>query len=91
MWYDPTTIHLTNADSNEVDVDPGDKVIWHNDTSDEITLHPPSCVSPGGDDSISPGQDSRQYTVNNNANGDYSYTFDVGAELGVRNGRIKVN
>ncbi len=85
------TIDLIDADSDELDADQGKKIVWHNSSASSIVLHPPSCVSPGQDETISPNSDSKVYTVNGKKGDVYTYTFDVGAEVGTRNGTIKVN
>lgn len=85
------TIDLTNADKGETDVKNGNQIAWKNSTGSDITLHPPSCVSPGTDTPIANGATSRNFTVQGNVNGTYDYTFDVGAEVGVRTGNIKID
>ena len=86
------TITLTDADAGIDTADPGDKITWHNGTTDkDITINPPSCVSPNQSDTMDPGGDSRQYTVNNSPKADYAYTFSVADTLGLRNGTIRVN
>jgi hypothetical protein len=85
------TIDLANADAGELDADQGKTIAWHNSTSSDITLNPPSCVSPSNSTDIPAGQTSRNFTVNGNKGSTYDYTFTVGAELGTRNGSIKVN
>lgn len=85
------TITLTDADAAELDGDQTGKIVWHNASGSEINLHPPSCVSPGGDEIIANGANSRSYQINGIKGDTYAYTFDVGAELGTRNGTIKVN
>jgi hypothetical protein len=85
------TIDLTNADKGQTDAKNGDKIAWHNSSGSDITLNPPSCVSPSNSTSIPNGDTSGNFTVNGNVNGTYDYTFDVGAEAGVRSGKIKID
>lgn len=84
------TIDLTDANKGETDVKNGAKIAWHNSSGSDITLHPPSCVSPGNATQIANGATSRNFTVTGNVNASYEYTFDVGAEVGVRTGNIKI-
>ena len=85
------TIDLQDKDASTVSAKPGETIAWHNSTSDDITLHPPTCVSPSTDTDIPAGNTSRNFTVNSGSQGSYAYTFDVGAELGTRNGTISVH
>ncbi len=85
------TINLTDADAPELDADQGKKVAWHNATTSDITLNPPSCVSPNTATDIAAGATSRDFQINGTKGDVYSYTFTVGAKLGTRNGTIKVN
>jgi len=85
------TIDLANADATELDANKGSTVAWHNSTTSVISLNPPSCVSPSNELDIAAGATSRTFTINGNKGSTYDYTFDVGAELGTRSGKIKVN
>ena len=86
------TIELSNANATQLDVDKGKKVVWHNSTNSVISLHPPSCVTPADTlIDISAGATSRNFTITGNKGASYDYDFTVGAELGPRNGKIKVN
>jgi hypothetical protein len=92
MPVDPDiTIDLTDANKGQTDVKNGDKIAWKNSSGSDITLNPPSCVSPGTATEIPNGTTSRNFSVNGNVNGSYDYTFDVGAEVGVRTGNIKID
>lgn len=85
------TIDLSNADAAELDGDQNKNVAWKNTTTSDITLNPPSCVSPGTATDIPAGDTSRNFNITGNKGTTYDYTFDVGAEVGTRNGKIKVN
>ena len=85
------TIDLANADAAELDANQGTTVAWHNSTTSDITLNPPSCVSPSNQTDIPAGDTTSNFTINGNKGSTYDYTFVVGAELGTRNGKIKVN
>lgn len=85
------TINLTDADAAELDGDQNKKVAWHNASGSEIVLTPPTCVSPGTVTTIANGATSRDFQINGTKGDVYSYSFTVGAELGTRSGKIKVN
>lgn len=84
------TIDLSDSNATEYDTSAGTTIAWHNSTTSDITLNPPTCVSPSGSTDIPAGQTSRNFTVNA-GNGLFTYSFTVGAELGTRNGSIRVN
>lgn len=55
---------------------PGDKLRWRNDTGAPVMLCPPSAVSPSNPMSIGTAPPySTKVTVNNSANGQYTYTW----------------
>jgi hypothetical protein len=56
----------------------GDKISWTNNVGDTVDLNYPSCVSPDGSSSatVGDGVTTREETVNNGANGSYSYSYD---------------
>jgi hypothetical protein len=85
------TIDLADANIGENDVDKGTTIAWHNSTNSDIRLNPPSCVSPSNPTDIPSGQTTTPFNVSGSKNKTYDYTFDVGAEVGTRNGTIRVN
>lgn len=84
-------IDLKDKNAGTLSVNQGDTIAWHNDTRSDISLNPPSCVSPPGQTDIAAGATSKNFTVNGTKGQSYDYSFDVGAELGTRNGTIAVN
>lgn len=85
------TITLTDADAPELDGDQTKKVAWKNSSGSEIVLTPPTCVSPETVTTIANGATSRDFQIAGQKGTTYDYSFTVGAELGTRNGTIKVN
>ena len=85
------TIDLSDVDAGEFDAEKGKTIAWHNSTTSDISLNPPSCVSPSNETDIPAGQTSRNFTINGSKGQTYDYSFTVGAELGTRSGSIKVN
>ena len=79
--------------------DPGDKITWNNRTENcEITLIPPSCVSPKKTSVITAGGSSIVYTVNN-SKGAFLYWYYCDCDIeptrivpySLRTGVINVN
>jgi|SaaInl4_150m_RNA_FD_contig_21_1969629_length_1320_multi_5_in_0_out_0_2 plastocyanin len=92
MAVNQVNIPFQSANTVTPTVKAGDKVTWSNDTGQECTLVPPTCVSPHNkSETIADGDTSREYTVNNSPNGSYSYTYTVGPGVATRNGTIDVN
>ena len=85
------TIDLQDTDAGTLNVDQNDKIEWHNSTTSDITLNPPSCVARPDQTPIAAGGTSRDFTVTGQKGQSYEYSFTVGAELGTRNGTIDVN
>lgn len=84
-------IDLSDADAAELDADQDKKVAWKNTTSLEITLNPPSCVKDPTTTPIPANTTSRNFKIKGKKGTTYDYTFTVGAALGPRSGKIKVN
>jgi hypothetical protein len=85
------TITLTDADAAELDGDQNKKVCWTNNSGSEISLNPPAGVTPNQTTVIANGATSRDFQITGQKGLTYDYTFMVGAEVGTRNGKIRVN
>lgn len=96
------TINCGNALNDDTDVDKGDKVTFHNDLNNKsITLVLPtnqggnSCFAgdPSSPVPIEADGNSSQYTISNNANGTYNYSWTVENDPSAapRTGRIIVD
>jgi len=91
-------ISITNSGDpypSPLDCNPGDKITWTNNYSKSVTgFTLPTCVSPQTNPApIAVGATTREYTVNNGANGtfNYSYTLADQIEGETRNGTIDVS
>lgn len=87
------TLDPTGPDPRSQACNPGDEIIWTNNTGKAVTgLTLPACVSP----QISPapidsGKVTRKYIVNRDAKGEYSYSYVYpDTAMGTKNGTIDV-
>lgn len=96
------TINCGNAVNDDTNVNKGDKVTFHNSNNNKsITLVLPekqgggSCFAgnPASPINIPAGGNSSQYTISNNANGTYNYSWTVQNDPSAapRTGRIIVD
>ena len=71
----------------------GDEIVWTNNTGKTVTgLTLPTCVSPQTSPApIASGRVTRKYIINNDAKGEYSYSYvDPDTSQGTKNGTIDV-
>ncbi len=72
-------LDYTNASSDPLIVNVGDKVTWTNEASNIITLTLPDCVSGGaGPVQLAAGAVSRDYTITGGGPGTHSYSWQSG-------------